>query len=78
MAASASALEVEEALGASVLFSLEPILVNLEVGCYTGPIIPASLADPLQEVGQQARVPQMEEAAVVAAAAAAAAASKLR
>ena len=41
----ASASEVEEALGASVPFSLEPILVELEGGRYIGPILPAALAD---------------------------------
>ena len=41
----ASALEVEEALGASVPFFLEPILVDLEGGRYIGPILPASLAN---------------------------------
>ena len=39
-----SASEVEEAPGASVPFSLEPILVELEGGRYIGPILPASLA----------------------------------
>ena len=41
----ASASELEEAPGASVLFSLEPILIKLEGGQYIGPILPASLAD---------------------------------
>ena len=41
----ASASEVAEALGASVPFSLEPILVELEGGRYIGPILPAALAD---------------------------------
>ena len=41
----ASASEVEEARGASVPFSLEPILVELEGGRYIGPILPAALAD---------------------------------
>ena len=39
------ASEVEEAPGARVCFSLEPILVELEGGRYIGPILPASLAD---------------------------------
>ena len=39
------ALEVVEALGVGVPFSLEPILVDLEGGRYIGPILPASLAD---------------------------------
>ena len=37
--------EVEESPGGSVPFSLEPILVELERGRYTGPILPATLAD---------------------------------
>ena len=41
----ASASEVVEALGASVPFSLKPILVDLEGGHYIGPILPASLDD---------------------------------
>ena len=40
-----SASEVEEAPGASVPFSLEPILVELEGGRYIGPILPDALAD---------------------------------
>ena len=39
----ASASEVEDAPGASFIFSLEPILVNLEGGRYTSPIPPAPL-----------------------------------
>ena len=38
-------MEVEEALGSSVPFSLKPILVDLERGRYTVSIIPATLAD---------------------------------
>ena len=45
----ALASEVEEAPGASVPFSLEPILVYLEGGRYTGPILPAVLADLVTE-----------------------------
>ena len=45
MCVAASASEVEEAPGASVPFSLEPILVELEGGRYIGPILPAALAD---------------------------------
>ena len=41
----ALASEVEEAPGASVPFSLEPILVELEGGRYIGPILPDTLAD---------------------------------
>ena len=41
----ASTSEVEEAPGASVPFSLEPILVKLEGGRYIGPILSAALAD---------------------------------
>ena len=41
----ALASEVEEAPGASVPFSLKPILVELEGGRYTVPILPAPLAD---------------------------------
>ena len=41
----ALASEVEEAPGASVPFSLEPILVELEGGRYTCPILPDSLAE---------------------------------
>ena len=40
-----AASEVEEAPGASVPFSLKPILVELEGGRYIGPILPAALAD---------------------------------
>ena len=43
--AAASAAEVEEAPGASVPFSPEPIMVEMEGGRYTGPIPPASLAE---------------------------------
>ena len=38
-------MEVEEAPGARVPFSLEPILVKLEGGRYIGPILPAALVD---------------------------------
>ena len=38
-------LELVEAPGANVPFSLEPILVELEGGCYIGRILPASLSD---------------------------------
>ena len=38
---------MEEALGASAPFSLEPILVELEEENYIGPILPASLVDPI-------------------------------
>ena len=41
----ALASEVEEAPGDSVPFSLKPILVELEGGRYTGPILPAALAN---------------------------------
>ena len=41
----ASALEVVEALGGSLPFSLEPILFEMEGGRYIGPILPASLAN---------------------------------
>ena len=41
----ALASEVVEALGDSVPFSLEPILVDLERVRYIGPIPPASLVD---------------------------------
>ena len=41
----ASASEVVEAPGTSVLFSLKQILVELEGGRYIGPILPASLAE---------------------------------
>ena len=40
-----SASEVEETPRDSVPFSLKPILVELEGGRYTGPILPDSLAD---------------------------------
>ena len=36
---------MEDAPGASVPFSLKPILVELERGSYIGPILPAALAD---------------------------------
>ena len=39
-----SALEVVKAPGANLPFSLEPIMVNLEVGFYMGPILPGPLA----------------------------------
>ena len=39
------ASEVEEAPGASIPFSLEPIMVELEGGRYIVPILPASLAN---------------------------------
>ena len=42
---SASDSEVVEAPGGGVLFYLKPILVDLEEGCYIGPIIPISLVD---------------------------------
>ena len=38
-------MKVEEAPGGSIPFSLEPILVELEGGRYTIPILSASLAD---------------------------------
>ena len=41
----ASASEVVEAPGASIPFSLEPIMVVLEEGRYVGPILPGPLAD---------------------------------
>ena len=37
--------EVEEAPGASVPFSLEPIMAGMEGGHYTSPILPALLAN---------------------------------
>ena len=43
MAASAS--ETLEALGANTHFSLEPILVNIEVGQYVGPSLPGTMAN---------------------------------
>ena len=43
MAASAS--EVVEAPGASVPFSLEPIMVDMEGGRYFGPILPTSMVN---------------------------------
>ena len=39
-----AASEVVEALGSSIPFSLEPILVELEGGRYIVPILPISLA----------------------------------
>ena len=36
---------MEEAPGASVPFSLKPITVDMEGGCYIGPILPAALTD---------------------------------
>ena len=48
----ASALEVVEAPGGIVPFSLKPILVDMEGGCYMGPILPGPLEDLL--VGRQA------------------------
>ena len=45
MCVSASASEVVETPGASVPFSLEQILVEMEGGRYIGPILPVSLAD---------------------------------
>ena len=36
---------VVEALGVSAPFSLKPIMVELEVGCYIGPILPTLLAE---------------------------------
>ena len=41
----ALASEVVEAPGASIPFSLEPIMVVLEEGRYVGPILPGPLAD---------------------------------
>ena len=41
----ASVSEVVEVMGVVVPFSLEPILVNLEVGRYIGPILPVSLVE---------------------------------
>ena len=41
----ASALEVVKAPGANVPFSLKPIMVNLEVGFYMGPILSGTLVD---------------------------------
>ena len=38
-------MKAEEAPGAIVPFFLEPILVEMEGGHYTGPILPAALAD---------------------------------
>ena len=43
MAASAS--EALEATGAIIPFSLNPILVELESGCYVGPILMGPLVD---------------------------------
>ena len=43
MAASAS--DVVEAPGASVPFSLEPIMVDMEGGRYFGPILPTSMVN---------------------------------
>ena len=41
----ALASEVEEAPGASTPFSLKPLLVEMEGGHYTVPIIPAALVN---------------------------------
>ena len=40
-----SASEVVEAPGASAPFYLKPILVEMEGGCYMGPILPGTLED---------------------------------
>ena len=69
----ASAPEVEEALGASVPFSLGPILVDLEGGATMAPLSLTHWTTLFQEGGQPAGVPQREAAAVAAAAVAAAA-----
>ena len=45
MCVDASALKVEEAPGASVLFSLKPILAEMEGRRYVGPVLPVTLAD---------------------------------
>ena len=45
MCVAVSALEGVEAPGASVPFSLKPIMVEMERGRYIDPILPASLAD---------------------------------
>ena len=50
----ASAYEVVEALGASAPFSLEPIMVDLEEGCYICPILPASMTDLIRTAGRSA------------------------
>ena len=64
-----SASEVEEAPGASVPFSLEPILVDLEGDATLAPFSRAHWLTWLQEGGRPVEVPRREEPAATAAAA---------
>ena len=51
-----SASESLDAPGCSAPFSLEPILAELEVGQYIGPILPAALGDLVYKTGSRGGV----------------------